>query len=445
VGGADECSECAAGKRSGEAAAGCSTCNVCGTGKYKIADCTPDSETYCGDCPKNTFTISGAADINGCEDCPAGGHSQPGAGYCDQCLTGKYYDETNNKCELCPKNTFTISGAADINGCEDCPAGGHSQPGSGYCDQCLTGKYYNEPTNVCKLCPKNTFTISGATDINGCEECPPGGHSQPGSGYCDQCLSGKYYEEEANDCKLCPAGTYTATGGVDLEACITCDDGFYSSDPGSATCLTCAPGKFTNADQTECLLCPAGKISGVASSECAVCEIGKFAENEGSVECKFCNDEDVLKGSTTAGNSTASKSGCICDKGEYENHETATCEKVMEGVREDKAGMNVTTLDVKPGFWRTSPASSDVMHCLGEHHCAGGNDPENSCEYGYEGPLCAVCSEGFASVGSGADMHCNVCEGSARLTIAVGFITIAVVILGIVFWCCRSAKKRGEY
>ncbi|GMH88783.1 hypothetical protein TrVE_jg427 [Triparma verrucosa] len=33
-------------------------------------------------------------------------------------------------------------------------------------------------------------------------------------------------------------------------------------------------------------------------------------------------------------------SGCICDKGEYENHETATCEKVMEGVREDKAGMN---------------------------------------------------------------------------------------------------------
>ena len=101
-----------------------------------------------------------------------------------------------------------------------------------------------------------------------------------------------------------------------------------STAPTRATCLTCEPGKFTNADQTECLLCPAGKISGVASSECAVCEIGKFAENEGSVECKFCNDEDVLKGSTTAGNSTASKSGCICDKGEYENHETATCEKV---------------------------------------------------------------------------------------------------------------------
>ncbi|GMH95180.1 hypothetical protein TL16_g13095 [Triparma laevis f. inornata] len=83
------------------------------------------------------------------------------------------------------------------------------------------------------------------------------------------------------------------------------------------------------------------------------------------------------------------------------------------------------------------------MHCLGEHHCAGGNDPENSCEYGYVGPLCAVCSDGFASVGSGADMHCNVCEGSAFLTIAVGCIIIALVILGIVFWCCRSSKN-GE-
>ena len=117
--------------------------------------------------------------------------------------------------------------------------------------------------------------------------------------------------------------------------------------------------------------------------------------------------------------------------------------QVMEGVREDKAGMNVSTLDLKGGYWRTSPASSDVLPCLGEHHCAGGNETENLCEYGYEGPLCAVCSNGFASVGSGADMHCNVCEGSAFLTIAVGCSIIALAILGIVFWCCRSAKK-GE-
>jgi hypothetical protein len=245
-------------------------------------------------------------------------------------LTGKYYDEPNNKCELCPKNTFTISGASDINGCETCPAGGHSQPGSGYCEQCLTGKYYDEPNNKCKLCPKNTFTISGATDIDGCEDCPAGGHSHPGSGFCEQCLTGKYYDEPNNKCELCPSGKFTATGGVGIGGCNTCEKGFYSSDFGASTCLTCDSGKYTNDDQTSCLLCPAGKISGVAASKCDVCDTGKYTEKEGSVECQFCNDEDVLKGSITKGNATASRSGCICDKGKYENHMTKTCEKVNE-------------------------------------------------------------------------------------------------------------------
>ena len=110
----------------------------------------------------------------------------------------------------------------------------------------------------------------------------------------------------------------------------------------------------------------------------------------------------------------------------------------MEGVREDKAGMNITTLDVKSGFWRTSPNSFEILPCLGEHHCAGGNETENSCEYGYEGPLCAVCSDGFASVGSGADMHCNVCKGSATQTIMAVGIGMGVAVLLLVAWCCKN-------
>jgi hypothetical protein len=194
----------------------------------------------------------------------------------------------------------------------------------------LTGKYYDEPNNKCELCPKNTFTISGATDINGCEDCPAGGHSHPGSGFCEQCLTGTYYDEPKNLCELCPSGKFTATGGVGIGGCNTCEKGFYSSDFGASTCLTCDSGKYTNDDQTSCLLCPAGKISGVAASKCDVCDTGKYTEKEGSVECQFCNDEDVLKGSITKGNATASRSGCICDKGKYENHMTKTCEKVNE-------------------------------------------------------------------------------------------------------------------
>jgi hypothetical protein len=212
-------------------------------------------------------------------------------------LTGKYYDEPNNKCELCPKNTFTISGATDINGCEDCPAGGHSQPGAGYCDQCLTGKYFDEPNNKCELCPKNTFTISGATDIDSCTPCASGGHSKPGSGYCEQCLTGTYFEEDDNECYGCPLGKFSTTGANSLANCEPCDDGFVSNNAfGAGFCSPCPAGFFTNPAQTACLPCQPGSISGIAAKSCIACEKGKFAKGLNNTGCTFCDDKDILKG-----------------------------------------------------------------------------------------------------------------------------------------------------
>ena len=66
------------------------------------------------------------------------------------------------------------------------------------------------------------------------------------------------------------------------------------------------------------------------------------------------------------------------------------------------------------------------------------------CEVGYEGPLCAVCEEGYAAVGSGADLVCNEFTGSATQTIAIGFSIIGAVIAVVVFWCCRSARGKGS-
>ncbi|GMI13746.1 hypothetical protein TrLO_g2474, partial [Triparma laevis f. longispina] len=505
TGGADECSECGIGETSDVGAAGCRTCATCGLGKYQIAECTSASETQCRDCvagkasmggavrectrcdgpgeysepkasvcktvpagykptvtggdglktgteicPRNTFSI-GAADE--CTVCADGGHSNPGDISCEKCSTGKYYNEPTNNCQLCPKNTFSISGATDINGCEDCPIGGHSQPGAGYCDQCLTGKYYDEPINSCQLCPKNTFSVSGATDINGCEDCPAGGHSQPGAGYCNQCLSGKYYDEPTNVCKLCLAGKYTATGGASIDECLSCDDGFYSSNPGSSTCFTCTPGKFTSTDQTECLLCPAGKISGVAASTCSVCEKGKYAEGTGNTECKFCDDDEMLLGSISLQNGTTSASGCICPAGEYVHFKENTCQNVPDGVETTVQAMTVKSLEVMPGYWRTNASSSEILPCLSPEHCLGGPDPATQCKEGHAGPLCAVCADGYASTGSGMFLKCSTCEGGdAVMTIALGFSAFfSIMFLAMWLTCCclrktkKKKKKKSEY
>ncbi|GMH48997.1 hypothetical protein TrVE_jg8778 [Triparma verrucosa] len=405
VGGANECSECEAGKRSGEAATGCSTCNTCGTGKYKIADCTPDAETYCGECPKNTFTISGANDISECEDCPTGGHSQPGSGYCDHCLTGKYLDEQTNRCQLCPKNTFTISGATDISGCEVCPAGGHSQPGAGYCEQCLAGKYFNESSNKCMLCPKNTFTISGATDISGCEDCPAGGHSHPGSGYCDQCLTGKYYDEESSECKPCPAGKFTASGGMGIEECSTCIEGFYSADPGASTCFACQPGQYVNDAHTECLACSLGKFSGVASPACSECEPGKYTEAESSSECIKCPDYQT----SAAGASTCeckdtfvstidpitNKLACTCAPGT--TLENGVCVSCAAGFYKSSTSLdpctNCNKFAIKGAVQSSQPASSPLSCICGKGDFRVLEPPAaNSTQIGQ----CEACPEGTA-------------------------------------------------
>ncbi|GMH70768.1 hypothetical protein TL16_g05490 [Triparma laevis f. inornata] len=442
IGASTTCTPCTDG---GHSQPGSSACEKCSTGKYY-----DEVTTECELCPKNTYTLSGATSVSGCEGCPDGTHSQPGAGYCEQCLTGKYYNETSSECEFCPKNTFSTSGASDINGCDACDEGGHSQPGSGFCKQCLTGKYFNETKNECELCPRNTFSISGATDISGCKNCPAGGHSELGSGYCEQCLTGKYYDEPSNECNNCPAGKFTASGGIGLEDCNTCENGFFSAKNGSSTCYTCEPGKYTNKNQTECLNCPAGMISGVAAISCTVCEMGKYAEGEGNVECEFCDNEEMIIGSETVSNGTTSASGCICPAGNFvdfaNNEKDNFCQAVPPGVDKNIEAMTVNSLNVSKGYWRTSSKSSEVIACLSEDHCLGGADPDNQCKEGHEGPLCSICKEGFASTGNGMFLKCSSCEnGDSTTTIIVMtssfvFVTLLLAILS----CCCIRKGKND-
>jgi hypothetical protein len=177
-----------------------------------------------------------------------------------------------------------------------------------------------------------------------------------------------------------------------------------------------------------------------------VCDTGKFSEKEGSVECQFCNTEEVLKGSITAGEGTTSVSGCICPMGKFLNNETSTCDVVSEGVKKTVEGMNVTSLNLEKGFWRTATDSSKVLMCLAEDHCVGGPDPFQQCKEGHTGPLCAVCDDGYASTGSGQTLKCNICEGGdANQTIAIYLsLLISIIGLAVAATCCCRRKKSDE-
>jgi hypothetical protein len=103
--------------------------------------------------------------------------------------------------------------------------------------------------------------------------------------------------------------------------------------------------------------------------------------------------------------------------------------------------MTVPTLSLKPGFWRSSATSKDVLPCLDQTHCKGGSNITDLCTEGYTGPLCAVCEPDYASTGSGQTLTCTKCDGSALATIVAISTTFFVFIAASVCYCLRQGSE----
>ena len=63
------------------------------------------------------------------------------------------------------------------------------------------------------------------------------------------------------------------------------------------------------------------------------------------------------------------------------------CEVAPEGVNTTgNGGMTLKTLNLKPGFYRTSYKSREVLECYREKSCLGGSNASRYCAEGYAGP-----------------------------------------------------------
>ena len=114
----------------------------------------------------------------------------------------------------------------------------------------------------------------------------------------------------------------------------------------------------------------------------------------------------------------------------YADADAGECIAVFEGMSDSTYGMTVMNMELEPGFWRATKSSKEVLPCLNEDHCKGGAEPSELCSEGYEGPMCAVCMGDYAATGSGADMQCKECTGSATATVAAG-ASVFIVVVGL--------------
>ncbi|CAM9477686.1 unnamed protein product [Ectocarpus fasciculatus] len=100
------------------------------------------------------------------------------------------------------------------------------------------------------------------------------------------------------------------------------------------------------------------------------------------------------------------------------------CETIMMGAS-GNAGATVATLELEPGYYRTSADSREVLQCHQEEACLGGVDTSEYCASGYEGAYCAVCEEDYAT---GYQHSCASCVGTDKqsaLSTAIAFLLVA--------------------
>ena len=125
------------------------------------------------------------------------------------------------------------------------------------------------------------------------------------------------------------------------------------------------------------------------------------------------------------------------------NLERKLCTKKLECSR---PGLTMDNLPIQPGNYRHNVNSEVVHTCLIEEACPGGNRTGDAlCAYGYEGPLCAVCSVGFTtSTVSGLCRECDAMlspEEFHYMFMICGFMALFAVVMRVrrVFMCCGSA------
>eukprot|EP00746_Dinoflagellata_sp_MGD_P139125 gnl/MRDRNA2_/MRDRNA2_72638_c0_seq2.p1 gnl/MRDRNA2_/MRDRNA2_72638_c0~~gnl/MRDRNA2_/MRDRNA2_72638_c0_seq2.p1 ORF type:complete len:1439 (+),score=238.57 gnl/MRDRNA2_/MRDRNA2_72638_c0_seq2:397-4317(+) len=280
---------------------------------------------------------------------------------------------------------------------------------------CPEGTYFADSMNVrmCEDCPAGTAAKTGVANIDECVPCQPGYFSTPGSSSCSPCQAGSFQNEMgAFDCNDCPAGRFS----VDAAAvCEPCAAGRFVSKPKSSTCDICAPGTFQNR---------------TGAAECEQCDIGRYANQPGMLQCTECGQSFV-----TARQGRTSESHCLCDKGMYFTN-TSGCRECTEGlICQQTFGRDTPRLE--SGYMSLLDDPTSVYRCIYPRGCEGVRDPfadnaTTTCTNGHAGMACGRCAEGNILQGTKC-VPCNAPGGgmTSRITKRFGDIVYGGCLLTV--------------
>ena len=192
------------------------------------------------------------------------------------------------------------------------------------------------PPRALRVLLEHSSSVTGSASRS-CVPCSPGTYGiSAGASACVPCSAGSYYPTSGSTsvsaCVSCPAGTYSALSGTAspsvYQACslgrilqrlvhrraacaqralrprlwaprqhrpaCLCSPGTYQSTPGSAACVTCVRGSYSNATGTTssavCQPVPAGSYADATSVSAPLpCAPGCYSNAPGSTGCSLCS------------------------------------------------------------------------------------------------------------------------------------------------------------
>ena len=359
-----------------------SLCSDCPEGKYTDSVATH----VCSDCFSNSDSVAGSTSIDSCT-CNLGFEKvhTDGDPHCEQCLPGKYRDDTVSQCTQC--DAGRIAPTLQSISCIDCLlhsntsnyeicvcdagfAGDHSFP-LVECEQCVSGKYSTGGENACVACGDHTTSIPGSTSIHDC-----------------QCI--EQYEDTSDDnftitCTRCPEGKYKNTIEKDA-VCLDCQSNAQPVLVGMRYECQCNAGYTANAHL--CRACEKGSFKGVVGDfACEECESGKYSDVLGSIECSNCPDFSFSEPAST------SSSNCHCNYG-YKHHDEE-CVACASG----KYSETYTIPDYSLG-------AQECLACPPHHRTKISDWPWGSAS---DCLMCTMCPSGQYITGTCDEMHDYAC------------------------------------
>ena len=408
--GSSVCQACGEGMFSFAGAEFCAKCDTCGIGKFISTACTNRSDTICNECPAGTASFGGSTI---CTACTNPGEYSIGKSNTVCAIVGAgtipILDRTGF--DKCPANSFSV-GASDT--CSPCEVGSHSKSGQAACISTPPGHYWNG-TNDMK-CPASTYSSVGASDIGGCKRCVGAGeYSKLGASFCLTAGAGMKPNSDRTGTTECSANTYSIGSKDD---CGPCQKNAFSR-PKASNCDPCPQYQKLTGDidhpcgcetsfyrpDTDQSICTCKKGTMLMGKSCEVCEIGRFKDWDGIDSCTLC--EKKIKGSTTRNENSTTVDDCVCPKGTFLAADRLLCDNIISGVEETKDGMSLEFLRLMQGYWRTNEKSTDIRECPVKEACIGGNEINQYCRVGHEGPYCNLCEDGYSKDVYGL---CRECE-----------------------------------